>query len=39
MINQALQVALCPTKAHGDAVLSCSVAASCQTADLVLLDV
>lgn len=39
MIHQTLQVALCPSKPHSDAVFSCSVAAFGQTADLILLDV
>lgn len=39
MIHQALQMALRSTKADHNDVLSCSVAASGQTLDLILLDV
>lgn len=39
MIHRALQVALCATKPHSDAVFSRPVAASGQTADVILLDV
>lgn len=38
MIQWTLQVALRSTKPHSDAVLSCPVAASGQTADVILLD-
>lgn len=39
MIHRALQVALCTTKPHSDAVFSRPVAASGHTADVILLDV
>ena len=39
MIHQTLKVSLCSTKPHSDAVFPCSVAASGQTADMILLDV
>ena len=39
MIHRTLKVSLCSTESHSDAVFSCSVAASGQTADVILLDV
>lgn len=39
MIHRTLKVSLCSTEPHSDAVFSCSVAASGQTADVILLDV
>lgn len=39
MIHRTLKVSLCSTEPHSDAVFSCPVAASGQTADVILLDV